>query len=117
MKIGSSNTLSAQRYLANASQALTTSYERLSSGQRINKAADDAAGLAVSEQLSVSTRVYGRAIKNIDDGISLTNIVQGAMEQLSTITQRQIELAEQAANGVYADTQRSAARSITNPSV
>ncbi len=109
IRIGSNlASLSAQRELAESTSALSTVFERLSSGQRINKASDDAAGLAVASTLNASSRVYTKAMSNIGDAVSYTSIASGALDQLTSITQRQQELAEQAANGVYSARQREA---------
>lgn len=100
--------LGAQRQLGRASESLATSYERLSSGMRINKASDDAAGLAIADSLRADTRVYTQGVKNISDGISAINIADSALSSLSEIVVRQKELATQAANGSYTLTQRKA---------
>lgn len=100
--------LNAQRQLGKSTDKLSSIYERLSSGQRINKASDDAAGLAISDSLKADTRVFTVAIRNVNDGLSLLNVAQGALTQLSTIATRQLELAEQSANGTYSLTQRKA---------
>lgn len=97
-----------QRALELSSKRFEESLARLSSGMRINRASDDAAGLAVSSQLLASSRVYGQAINNLNDGISLLNVAEGALGQLNGIGERLKELASQAANGVYSSTQRSA---------
>jgi flagellin len=102
------NSLRAIKQLGNASESLGSTFERLSSGLRINKASDDAAGLAISENLKTDSRVFTQGIRNINDGISALNISQGALSSLSTILTRQAELAEQAANGVYSIRQRQA---------
>ena len=75
---------------------------------RINKASDDAAGLSITMGLNLDTRVYSQAIRNVNDGISLLSVADGALGSLSGITQRQMELATQAANGSYSLTQRKA---------
>jgi flagellin len=80
--------------------------ERLSSGLRINRASDDAAGLAIASSLSSKTRIYTTAIRNANDGISALSIADAALGSLGTISQREAELAEQAANGVYSSEQR-----------
>jgi len=98
----------AQRQLANVSQALSFTQERLASGQRINRASDDAAGLSIAEKLRSDTRVFTQAIRNVNDGVSALNIAEGTLSQLSTILTRQLELAEQAANGTYGINQRRA---------
>ena len=83
-------------------------YERLSSGQRINRASDDAAGLAIVSSLTTSKRVFTQGIRNLSDGVSLLNVADGAVEQLSSIVIRLKELAEQSANGIYGLKQRKA---------
>jgi flagellin len=98
--------LKAQRQLSKGTAELSKTYERLSSGQRINRAADDAAGLAISESLKSDKRVFNQGIRNFNDGISLLNIADGAIENLSNITIRLKELAEQSANGTYGVQQR-----------
>lgn len=100
--------LGAQRRLAHNSAQLETSYARLGSGMRITSAGDDAAGLAVSSLLNSRSRIYTQAIKNMNDGISLLQIAEGALREIVGITDRQKELAEQAANGVYSSQQRAA---------
>lgn len=87
---------------------MSTVYERLSSGQRINRASDDAAGLAVATSLNAKTRVYSQAVRNVSDGVSALNIADQAVASLADIVTRQRELAEQAANGVYNTQQRQA---------
>lgn len=110
--------LGAQRRLAQSSGSLTKSFERLSSGLRINRASDDAAGLAIAASLNADARVYAQGIRNLNDGISMLSIAEGGLRELSAITTRQAELAEQAANGVYSVKQRAAldaeARALTS---
>ena len=98
--------LRIQRSLASATEAVGSSYERLSTGQRINRAADDAAGLAIADSLRVDSRLYTAAVRNINDGMSALNIINGALDSQSGILQRMAELAEQAANGSLSSTQR-----------
>ena len=99
--IGSNiQSLGAQRQLAKASDAVTQSYERLSSGMRITKASDDAAGLAISMSLSTDSRIFTQSIRNVNDAISATSIASGATGELGNILIRIIELAEQSANGI-----------------
>lgn len=100
--------LLAQRNLEQSTTLLTTSYQRLSSGLRINRAADDAAGLAIAEQLKSDARVASVAIRNANDGISIISIADQAIGQIGNVLSRLNELAEQSANGVYANSQRSA---------
>lgn len=105
---GNIPSLKAQRHLNRSSEELGNSYQRLGSGLRINGAADDPAGLAVSSILNLEARIYTQGIKNINDGISLLNVAQGGLSQLASLAVRQQELAEQAANGVFSLTQRKA---------
>ena len=98
--------LQAMRNLQHSTSLRIKSFERLSSGQRINRASDDAAGLAISSSLGSNSRILGQATRNINDGISLINITDGALSQVSSIVTRIRELAEQAANGTYSLAQR-----------
>ncbi len=98
----------AQRGIAKASQSVATSFERLSSGSRINKASDDAAGLAVVTGLTNGSRLFTQASRNINDGGSLLAVAEGALGELTTITSRLSELSNQAANGVLSSSQRRA---------
>ena len=106
--------LGAQRQLGKTTESLGNTYERLSSGMRINKASDDAAVLAIASSLKTDTRVFTQAIRNISDGVSTLNIAEGALTQLTNIGQRQMELAEQAANGTYSYQQRKAMNTEAN---
>jgi flagellin len=94
--------------LNSTSDSLSRVYQRLSSGQRINSAADDAAGLTIADKLRSDQKVAGVAIRNANDGISLINIADGALEQIGNVLSRLAELAAQSSNGVYSTTQRSA---------
>ena len=98
----------AQKNVNAATTRLRTSYERLSSGLRINRASDDAAGLAIAENLKVDARVASVAIRNANDGISIVAITDGAIAEITNILSRLAELSEQSANGVYGNAQRSA---------
>jgi flagellin-like hook-associated protein FlgL len=100
--------LNAQRRLQDASSALSRTYERLSSGQRINRASDDSAGSAIAESLKTQGRIYTQSIRNANDGISLLSIADAANSALSDIVSRISELATQAANESYSDAQRDA---------
>lgn len=100
--------LSAQRQLGATSDRLNQAFERLSSGLRINKAADDAAGLAIADALKSDARVAAVGIRNANDGISIINIADQAIGQIANVLSRLSELAQQSANGVYANSQRSA---------
>ncbi|MCX7952925.1 MAG: hypothetical protein N2654_04785, partial [Deltaproteobacteria bacterium] len=100
--------LQAQRRLLEASFKLSDVFEKLSSGQRINKASDDAAGLAIADSLRADQRLASVAIRNANDGVSVVAIADGALSQISSILTRMAELAEQSANGVFSNDQRSA---------
>ena len=98
--------LSAQRILGINNDRLATSVERISSGIRINRAADDAAGLAISEALRSDIRALRQAVRNANDGISLINVTEGALNEQSGILIRLRELASQAATGTVGSTER-----------
>lgn len=100
--------LQAQRRLGSATDALGKSYEKLASGFRINRASDDAAGLAIADALRASQRVATVAIRNANDGISTIGIADSALGQIGNVLSRLAELAEQSANGVFSTVQRSA---------
>lgn len=91
--------LEAQRNISNTQNQLATTFQRLSSGYRINSAADDAAGLAISDQMNADIRSYAVAERNANNGISMAQTADGAMSQVSSILQRMRELAEQGSNG------------------
>ena len=105
---------STLRWLGQSDRALSKNFESLSSGLRINRPSDDAAGLAIASSLTADGRVYAQGIRNVNDGISVLNIAEGALGQLSNIVTRQRELAEQAANGVYSGRQRQALQQEAN---
>ena len=90
--------LTTQRRLGQSTRDVNQSFERLSSGLRINRAVDDAAGLAIASALDTDAKVYATGIRNLNDGLSLLNIADGAITELSNITIRIRELSEQAAN-------------------
>ena len=98
--------LTAQRNLALDETVLDSSTARLSSGLRINMAADDAAGLAISEKLKASIRGLGQAQRNANDGISLLQTAEGAMNEISDMLIRMRELAVQSANGTLGTSER-----------
>ncbi len=100
--------LIAQRNLDSSTATLNTSYERLSSGLRINRARDDAAGLAIAESLKADSKIATVGIRNANDGISIISIADQAIGQIGNVLTRLAELSEQSANGVYANVQRSA---------
>ncbi len=98
--------LNAQRNLRGTRLGMQQSLERLSSGQRINRAGDDAAGLAISENLKAQIRGLGQAERNAEDGISLVQIAEGALGEVSNILIRLRELAVQAASDTIGATER-----------
>ena len=90
--------LTAQRSFMTSNSALETSFERLSTGKRVNSAVDDAAGLAIGKNLESRVSGLNQAIRNTNDGISMVQIAEGAMDEATTILQRMRDLAVQAAN-------------------
>jgi flagellin len=99
--------LNAQRFLNNNSSMLSKSMEKLSSGYRINRAGDDAAGLALSEKLRSQIRGSQKAQDNVQDGINVLNIADGALQSVTDNLQRMRELTVQAGNDTYNTAQRS----------
>ena len=93
--------LNSQRSLGKSQSSMQTSLERLSSGLRINRAKDDAAGLAISERFSSQVRGLEQATRNANDGISLLQTAEGALSEIENSLQRMRELAVQAKNGTY----------------
>ena len=98
--------LNAQRLLGINNDRLAVSVERISSGLRINRAADDTAGLAISNALRSDIRVLRQAIRNANDGISLINVTEGALNEQSSILLRLRELSSQASTGTVGSTER-----------
>jgi len=100
--------LNAQKNLNSSQGALATSLERLSTGLRINSAKDDAAGLAISERFSSQIRGLDQAVRNANDGISLAQTAEGAMQEITNNLQRIRELAVQSSNSTNSQTDRDA---------
>ncbi len=100
--------LNVQKNLNNSSASLATSIERLSTGLRINSAKDDAAGLAISERFSTQIRGQQQAIRNANDGISLAQTAEGALDEVTNNLQRIRELAVQSSNATYTQSDRDA---------
>jgi flagellin len=98
--------LNAQRQMSNTRQALDKSLEKLASGSRINHAGDDAAGLAISENLRAQVRGLRQAKRNGNDGISLIQVSEGGLNEISNMLIRLRELAIQAASDTIGDTER-----------
>ena len=103
--------LNAYRNLSQTMNATSKSLEKLSSGLRINKAADDAAGLAISEKMRSQIRGLDMAERNTLDAISLIQTGEGALNEVHSILQRMRELSVQAANGTLEDQDRQAIQS------
>ena len=98
--------ITAQRYLTSAQNKLQSSYEKLSSGSRINRAQDDAAGMGISQKLVASINSSAMAIRNANDAIGAAQTAEGAMSEISTMLQRFKELAVQGGNSALSGTQR-----------
>lgn len=99
--------LNAQRQLVRSGNETDQAMERLSSGKRINSAADDAAGLAIANRMTSQVRGLDQAIRNANDGVSMIQTAEGAMDETTNILQRMRELSIQSANGIYSDADRS----------
>ncbi len=100
------SSINTQRHLYNTSQRFAKSMEKLSSGLRINRAGDDAAGLAISEGLKSDIRALNQAARNAADGVSLVQTAEGALDEVNNILLRMKELAEQSMTGTVTDTER-----------
>jgi flagellin len=100
--------LNAQRNLTTSGSALATSLQRLSSGLRINSAKDDAAGLAISARMTTQINGLNQAVRNANDGISLSQTTEGALQEVTNNLQRIRELAVQSANATNSDSDRKA---------
>ncbi|PNH94495.1 flagellin [Vibrio diazotrophicus] len=98
--------MTAQRYLNGATSAQQTSMERLSSGSKINSAKDDAAGLQISNRLNVQSRGLDVAVRNANDGISIAQTAEGAMNETTNILQRMRDLSLQSTNGSNSKSER-----------
>jgi len=102
------SSLNAQRQLFNSNESLNTSFERLSSGFRINRAADDAAGLQISEALTSQIQGIDQSVRNANDAISLVQVAEGALSETTTSLQRIRTLAIQSQNGINSSSDRAA---------
>lgn len=100
--------LNAQRRLNQSTMDLRQSFERLSSGLRIVRTRDDAAGLAIADALRADAKIASVAMRNANDGISMISIADGALNEVGSVLTRMAELAEQASNGTLGTSQRSA---------
>ena len=102
------SSINAQRKLANSTLALNTSYQRLSSGLRINSSKDDAAGLQISDRLTAQINGLNQGNRNSNDGIALCQTIEGALDETTNMLQRIRTLAVQAANGTNTEKDRKA---------
>jgi flagellin len=102
------SSLNAQRQLFNSGNSLDVAFKRLSSGFRINSAADDAAGLQISNRLTSQVNGLDQAARNANDGISLAQVAEGAMDEITNSLQRVRTLAIQSQNGINSDDDRNA---------
>lgn len=98
--------LNTQRQLLQSGNALDQATERLSSGNRINSAKDDAAGLAIANRMTSQVRGLDQAVRNANDGVSMIQTAEGALQEVTNILQRMRELSVQSANGIYSNDDR-----------
>jgi len=98
--------LDAQAALTKNSRVMSSAMERLSTGSRINQASDDAAGLAISQNMTAQVRGLNQAVRNLNDGVNLLQTAEGALNETTNMLQRMRELAVQSASGTYSNTQR-----------
>lgn len=102
------SSLNAQRQLMSSTNGLDTAFERLSSGYRINSAADDAAGLQITNRMTSQINGLNQAVRNANDGISVAQVAEGALQETSNMLQRMRELVVQADNGINSAEDRGA---------
>ena len=98
--------LNIQRQLFSVTNRLDQSFDRLSSGFRINSAADDAAGLQIADRLQSDVISTRQVVRNLNDGISYAQIAEGALDEVNMAAQRMRQLAVQAQNGIHSDSDR-----------
>ena len=108
------SSLNAQRNMSNASKSLDTSYTRLASGLRINSAKDDAAGLQISNRLTSQVNGLDQGNRNANDGISMAQTAEGAMDEITTMLQRMRTLSQQSANSSNNTDDRTAIQAEVN---
>ena len=99
--------LNAQAAMAKNSRSMSATMEQLSTGSRINSAKDDAAGLAIGQNMTSQVRGLNQAVRNINDGVNMLQTAEGALTETTNMLQRMRELAVQSASGTYSTTQRS----------
>ena len=102
------SSLNGRRYLNNVQNSLTTTYQRLSSGMRINSAKDDAAGLQIADRLTTQINGLNQGNRNTNDGIALAQTIEGALDETSSMLQKIRTLAVQSANGTNTKEDRDA---------
>ena len=98
--------LNAHRNLTNNNSSVGKNLEKLSSGYKINRAGDDAAGLAISEKMRAQITGLETATKNAEDGVTLVQTAEGALTEVHSMLNRMVELATQSANGTYSSINR-----------
>lgn len=98
--------MTAQRSFLDSNAALETAFERLATGKRVNSASDDAAGLAIGKDLEARVSGLNQAVRNVNDGISMVQIAEGALDEVNTILQKMRDLAVQASNDSLSSTER-----------
>ena len=108
------SSLNGRRYLNNVQNSLTTTYQRLSSGMRINSAKDDAAGLQIADRLTTQINGLNQGNRNSNDAIALAQTVEGALDETSSMLQKIRTLAVQAANGTNTDADRKSINAEAN---
>jgi flagellin len=108
MTVINTNTASmkAQYHLSQVNKEMNQAMERLSSGMRINGAADDAAGLTIVSRMDAQIKGLNQAIRNANDGMAMADTAEGAMQEIGNMLQRMRELAVQASNATYSDSDR-----------
>lgn len=108
------SSLNAQRQLFDSGSRLSNAFEQLSSGFRINRAADDAAGLQISDRLTSQVQGLNQSVRNANDAISLVQTAEGALSETTTNLQRLRQLSIQAQNGIYSEADKDALQKETN---
>ena len=108
------SSLNGRRYLNNVQNSLTTTYQRLSSGMRINSAKDDAAGLQIADRLTTQINGLNQGNRNTNDGIALAQTIEGALDETTSMLQKIRTLAVQSANGTNTAEDRKALKSEAN---
>jgi len=99
--------LMAQNAMTKNARSMSTTMEQLSTGTRVNSAKDDAAGLAIGQNMTAQVRGLNQAVRNLNDGVNLLQTAEGALNETTNMLQRMRELAVQSASGTYSNTQRS----------